>query len=110
MAGPEDKSTMQTARELWELVVAYFKQETIEPLKGLVRFLLWGTIGSFCLGIGSVLMLLALLRAIQTETGDALDGNLSFLPYVIVLIVAGAIAGAAASRIGAEKRKTEGAS
>jgi hypothetical protein len=101
---------MQTARELWQLVVAYFKQETIEPLKGLLRFLLWGTIGSFCLGIGAVLLLIGLLRVLQTETGDALDGTLSFLPYVIVLVVAGIIAGLSASRIGAEKRKTEGAS
>lgn len=110
MAGSADKSMMQTARELWELVVAYFKQETIEPLKALGRFLLWGTIGSLCLGIGAVMLLLAGLRALQTETGDAFDGNLSVLPYVIVLIVAGAIAALSASRIGAEKRKSEGTS
>ncbi|MDQ1375283.1 MAG: hypothetical protein QOJ09_2621 [Actinomycetota bacterium] len=105
-----EKSMTSTAGEVWELVVAYFKQETIEPLKGIGRFLMWGVAGSFALGIGFVLVLLAALRALQTETGDAFDGNWSVVPYVIVLAVAAVIAGLSARRIGAEKRRGDRAS
>jgi hypothetical protein len=100
----------QVARELWQLVIEYLKQETIEPLKGLGRFLLWGAMGSFALGIGAVLLLLAGLRALQTETGSAFDGNLTFVPYLIVLAAAVVVAVLAATRIGAEKRRGERAS
>jgi hypothetical protein len=100
----------QVARELLQLVIEYLKQETIEPLKGLGRFLLWGVMGSFALGIGAVLLLLAGLRALQTETGSAFDGNLTFVPYLIVLAAAVVVAVLASTRIGAEKRRAERAS
>jgi hypothetical protein len=100
----------QVARELWQLVLEYLKQETIEPLKGLLRFVAWGVAGSFALGIGAVLLLPAGLRALQTETGSAFDGNLTVVPYFIVFFGAIAIAGLAARRIGAEKRRGDRAS
>ena len=106
----EDKSMTAVAGELWQLVVAYFKQETIEPMKGLIRFVGVGAGAMFCMGIGAVLLLLAGLRALQTETGDAFDGNLTVLPYVIVLVGAGLVAGLAVRAIGAEKRRSERAS
>jgi hypothetical protein len=102
-----DKSMTAVAAELWQLVVAYLKQETIEPLKGLIRFVAVGAGAMFCLGIGAVLLLLAGLRALQTETGHAFDGNWSVLPYLIVLIGAGLVAGLAVRAIGAEKRRSE---
>jgi hypothetical protein len=46
-----------------------------------------------------ILLMLAGLRALQTETGDALDGNLSWLPYLIVLAVAAALVAWAVTRI-----------
>lgn len=95
------------AGELWQLVVAYLKQETIEPLKGLVRFLGAGAAAMFCFGIGSVMLILALLRALQSETGSAFDGNWSVAPYVIVFFAAVLIAMLAVRAIGAEKRRSE---
>jgi hypothetical protein len=95
------------AGELWQLVVAYLKQETIEPLKGLVRFLGVGAGAMFCFGIAAVLLILAALRALQTETGDAFDGNLTMIPYVIVLVGAVIVAGLAARAISAEKRRSD---
>jgi hypothetical protein len=83
------KSIPQVATELWELSVAYAKQETIDPLKGLGRFLGYGIGGAILFGVGSVLLLLAGLRALQTETDTTFTGNLSFIPYLIV--VAGAL-------------------
>jgi hypothetical protein len=95
------------AGELWQLVVAYVKQETIEPMKGLIRFVGAGAAAMFCLGIGAVMLILALLRALQTETGSAFDGNWSVLPYVIVFFAALLIAVLAGRAIGAEKRRSE---
>ena len=79
-------------RELWELVLAYVRQETLEPLKGLARFLAFGLAGSLALGLGLVLMLLGGLRALQTETGDTFSGRLSWAPYLITLLAAAALA------------------
>jgi hypothetical protein len=79
----------QTITELKDLVVAYAKQETIEPLKGLGRYLGFGVLAALCLGTGCFFLAMALLRALQTETGDAFDDWMSFLPYVIVVVVLG---------------------
>lgn len=83
----DDKSLPTLAAELWDLVRAYAKQETVEPMKGLVRFVAFGVAGSVLLGMGTVLLALAGLRALQTETDGALDNHLSFVPYLIVLVV-----------------------
>jgi len=51
--------------ELRELVVGYAKQETVEPLKRLKRFLAFGVSGAMCVGIGVSFLLLGLLRGLQ---------------------------------------------
>lgn len=100
-----DKSLPTQATELWELVVAYAKQETIEPLKSLGRFLGAGVAGAFLLGTGLVLLALAGLRALQTETGDAFDGDLTWVPYLLVMVGSALVAGLAVRAIGAQKRR-----
>jgi len=69
------------------LALNYLKQETLAPLRGLVRMLLFGLVGSLALAVGIVLLLLAALRVMQTETG-AFHGNLSWVPYVVVMALA----------------------
>src|SRR5688572_29857885 len=81
-------SIPQVATELWELSVAYAKQETVDPLKGLGRVLGYGVGGAILFGLGSVLLLLALLRALQTETDSTFTGSLSWIPYLLVAIAA----------------------
>ena len=99
MPEPESKSMPEIATELWGLTKDYARQETVEPLKGVGRYLGYGAAGALLLGIGVILLILAGLRALQTETGDALDGSLSWLPYLIVLVVASALVAWAVSRI-----------
>ena len=106
-ARPGGKGLPTLATELWELIVTYVKQETIVPIKGLGRFLAKGVAGSALLSIGLVMLVLALLRGLQTETGDALDGDWSFAPYVITLVVCAGVAGLAARAITAHKRRAE---
>ena len=93
--------------ELIALVKAYAKQETIEPLKGLGRYLLFGVLGAVVLGTGVILLVVALLRLLQTETGDAFDGNWSWVPYVITIVVSGGVAALAIASIGRGKAKNE---
>jgi hypothetical protein len=58
-----------------------------------------GTAGALALAIGGVLLLLGLLRLLQTEWERSARGSLSWLPYVIVLVVAAAAIALAVSRI-----------
>jgi hypothetical protein len=89
----------QAGGEFVQLVTDYAKQETLGPLKGLGRFLVFGVAGSVALGAGGVLLLLAGLRALQTETGSTFGGHLSWLPYLITAAAAVAVMGLAAWRI-----------
>lgn len=73
--------------ELRELVVEYFKQETIVPLKQLRRYVVFGLLGALLLGLGAVFLGLAGLRALQSETDTALTGNWSWAPYAIMMVV-----------------------
>jgi hypothetical protein len=100
------KSIPQVASELWELSLAYAKQETIDPLKGLGRFLGFGVGGAILLGLGSVLLGLSGLRALQTETGSSFTGNLSWIPYGIVALSAVLLIGLVIWRV--VKRKGPG--
>ena len=93
------------ATELWELVLAYLKQETVAPIKSLGRFLLFGLAGAVALSIGLVLLALAALRALQTEVGTTFDGNLSWIPYLLTLFGCTVAAGLAGRSIGARKRR-----
>lgn len=95
----DDKSLPNLATELWDLVRSYAKQQTIEPIKGLARYAAFGIAGSLLLGTGVVLLVLAVLRVLQEETGSALDGNLSFAPYLLTLLVCAGVIGAALAAI-----------
>jgi hypothetical protein len=85
-ADPSETSLPAQAAQLWDLVRAYAKQETIEPIKGLGRYAAMGVAGSVLLSIGLVLLTLGGLRALQTETGDTFAGSWSWAPYLIALV------------------------
>jgi hypothetical protein len=73
-----------------QLVVDYVKQETVDPIKALGKFLAYGTIGAFSMGLGVLFILVAVLRALQEET-TVFHGNLSWIPYFIVLLFAAGV-------------------
>lgn len=99
----EPKSTQDVAKELQQLVVDYGKQETVDPIKNLGQYLGAGIAGSVLIGTGIAFTLLAVLRMLQwigTEeneagqtTGGTFNGDLSWMPYFIVAILAGIIVG-----------------
>ncbi|HYI62615.1 MAG TPA: hypothetical protein VEW93_12520 [Acidimicrobiales bacterium] len=86
-----DRSPKESATEIWALVRDYAKQETLDPLKGLLAFAKWGLIGSVLVGIGVIELTVAVLRAVQAEGGDAVDGRVSPVPYLVTLVVAGVV-------------------
>src|ERR1700733_6535486 len=94
--------------DAFQLTVDYLKQEVVEPLRGLGRFLYMGIAGSFFLAGGLLLILIGVLRLLQTETGSALTGDWSWVPYAVVVVLGLAVIGVAAWRItagaGEEKR------
>lgn len=94
-----------SVQELSQLLVAYVRQETIEPIRGLGRYVGFGLAGSFAMGIGLVLVLLGALRLLQTETGDTFDGNWSFVPYVFTLMAAAAVAAMALKAKGSKSKE-----
>jgi hypothetical protein len=93
-----ERSRGDDVSQLLDTVKAYAKQETLGPLKGVGRSIGLGLAGVLCLGIGVLFLLVAVLRVLQTET-SAFDGNWSFVPYVIDLVLAIAIVVLALSRI-----------
>ena len=79
-----DGGLRQSGADALQLVLDYLKQEALTPFKGLGRFLLFGIVGSILVCGGLVLLLVALLRLLQEETGTFFSGTMTWAPYVIV--------------------------
>lgn len=95
-------------KELVDLVITYAKQQTIDPLKQLVRWVGYGVAGALLIAIGFVLIGLGLLRAIQSEAGTHLTGRWSWVPYLVVVVFLGVVIALLVRRIahgpGSEER------
>ena len=99
MPDPEPKSLNQTVTELWSLTRDYARQETVDPLKDVGRYLGFGLAGALLGALAVVMLMLAGLRALQTETGSTFTGSWSWAPYAIVVAVALLLVLLAVSRI-----------
>jgi hypothetical protein len=89
--------------ETYELVRDYAKQETVGPLKGAGRWLAFGLMATFFLSVGIVIALVGVLRLSQDLLLEVwfprqADG-LSFVPYLVTLLVGVTISGVAWSRV-----------
>jgi hypothetical protein len=86
-AKPKARNPTGDARELVDLVIAYAKQETLEPLKGLGKNAALGLGGAVSLGIGGLFCSIGALRAMQSETDFFERHNLSYLPYFLTVVI-----------------------
>ena len=86
------KNPSGDARELVDLVIAYAKQETLEPLKGLGKNALKGIGGALLLGLGGVFCSIGALRAMQSETDWFERHNVSYLPYFATILLLAVLA------------------
>ena len=93
--------------ELVALVIAYARQETVDPLKNLGAYVMWGVMGAILLAAGWALLALTAVRLVQAETGDHLHGNLTWVPYLAGIAVAGVVAAWAAVRMMRGERAVE---
>ena len=92
MAAPSTKSGTQRStgdvvNEIWGLTRDYAKQETIDPLKSIGKFLARGIPGALLLGLGGFFIGLGIIRLLQDETGQHLTGSWNWVPYVASLAV-----------------------
>jgi uncharacterized BrkB/YihY/UPF0761 family membrane protein len=76
----------QLVTELRDLLVRYFREQTLVPLRKLGRYIGFGVLGSLLLGFGVVFLGMAGLRALQDETGDTFSGDWSWVPYLIMFV------------------------
>jgi hypothetical protein len=76
----------QLVTELRDLLVRYFREQTLVPLQKLGRYIGFGVLGSLLLGFGVVFLGMAGLRALQEETGDTFSGDWSWVPYLIMFV------------------------
>jgi hypothetical protein len=97
--------------EIKGLLVRYVKDETLGPFKNIGRYLAFGLLGSLLVGFGAVMMLLGVLRMLQSLF-PVFDGSLSFVPYLVVVFAAlggigltawRIVAGVGAKRLGGSK-------
>ena len=84
--------------ELYDLVVNYARQQTIDPIRGIGRWLIFGLIAAVLMSIGLVLGMLGVLRLIQiTAIGES--NGWSWMGYFITIIACIAVCWLAVSRI-----------
>jgi hypothetical protein len=81
----EERNIAEIARELGLLLRSYAEQETLEPVKQILRYLGYGAGGMALISFGVFFLALSALRAMQSQT-DAFDGGWSFAPYLIVAV------------------------
>jgi hypothetical protein len=76
--------------EIKSLALRYIKEETIQPVKDMGRFVAWGALGSLLVGFGYFFLLIGALRFLQHQF-PVLDGTLSWIPYLVVVALAAII-------------------
>ena len=103
---PSFNEIKETIRDLWQLLFSYTKQETIDPLRNLGRYLAFGILGILLITLGVFLLGMAALRGLQSETGGVFDGFWSWVPYLIVLLGFVGVIAFAVSRISRETHRT----
>ena len=91
-------SGKRTTGDLPDLLRRYVRQEPVEPLRSAGRFLTYGLAGAATLGLGTVLLTVGGLRALQPWS--VLDERWSWVPYLAASAVMAALGTLALSRIG----------
>jgi len=85
------QNPIDEAKDLQKLLVDYAKQETVDPLKTLGRYLGAGLGGAVLTFLGVMFLGVGVLRLMQSETGETFDGVgfLSLVPYVVSMLTMG---------------------
>ncbi len=100
------KTPQEQIQELKTLVVDYAKQETIDPIKSIGRYIGWALGGALAFGIGAVFLGIGALRFFQTSLPEALDGRgkSSWFPYMATILLLAAATGFVALKLTKEPK------
>ena len=82
-------ASMGTARvgeEFLLLLREYLRQQTVLPLRNLLRWVALGLAGAIFILVGVVMLTLGVLQMLQEQTGDVFDGSLRWLPYLMTVV------------------------
>jgi hypothetical protein len=82
--GAQKQALTETVRLVWRYVL----QETLDPLKTLAKRAVFALAAMTVLAIGLLVLLIALLRVLQTETGTLFAGGWNFAPYLLTAMAA----------------------
>ncbi len=63
--------TRDGASDLLQLIIAYAKQETLDPVMRQLKRLGWGVAGGASMALGTAFLALGFVRALQTEFGTS---------------------------------------
>ena len=85
--------------DAFQLTVDYVKQETVEPLRGLGRFLYMGIAGSFFLAVRHPVDPARRPAPAADRDGHGPDRDWSWVPYAAVFVLGLAVIGVAVWRI-----------
>ncbi len=86
---PPARNDAASVGEVIEYVKTYAKQETVDPLKRAGRYVGFGAAGGLLTGLGVALLVLGLLRLVQSEWGDVSGGKwASVAAYAIAFVAA----------------------
>jgi hypothetical protein len=92
---------LEGAQEIQRMLVDYAKQETVDPLKTLGKYLAFGIAGALMVFLGVFFLGLATLRLVQTVDtfkGASWASTVPYLLAVLVLSIAMAIIGLSLNR------------
>lgn len=84
--------------EMYDLLRDYVKQETLDPIRGAGRWMLWAALGAVSLILGVTFLMVGLLRLVQSELFNSNDGK-TWVPYLIVVVVSLALVLSSKARI-----------
>jgi hypothetical protein len=98
------RSFSELIDEFVGLVITYVKQETLDPIRSLRRFIGFGFAAAMFIALGWAVLALTVTRLLQAETTPHLTGNLSWVPYLGGVLTAAAGVYWAISRIAKEQK------
>jgi uncharacterized membrane protein len=92
-------TTSDHVSDVVDSVKQYARQETIEPLRGALRWLAFGITGALAIGLGLVLAVMGVLRLSQDLLSSQLSGAWSFVHYAIAAVFSLVVVILALSRV-----------
>jgi hypothetical protein len=93
------KGPVDQVGDLFDSVKQYARQETLEPIRGAIRWVGVGSVAALSLGLALIFSALGVLRLSQDLGGTVLDGSWSFLHYFITLCVVAILVAVTFSRV-----------